>query len=70
MSADEVVKQRLADVLDRSNIPKWVDTEELRAELFKVVKRLLKAEHFATVLVETLNREHDIAFDRERGIQP
>lgn len=70
MSADEIVKQRLADVLDRSRIPKWVDTSDLQAELFKVVSRLLKAERVATVLIETINREFDQGVDRERGIEP
>lgn len=44
MSHDTTIRERLDAVLDRSNIPTWVDQTELRAELFKVVDRMLKAE--------------------------
>ena len=66
--SDEIVRQRLADVLDRSNIPTWVDTSELQAELFKVVSRLLKAERIAALLLEEMNRKFDELNDRDRGV--
>ena len=68
--SDEIVKQRIDGVLERSNIPKWVNTTELKDEMFKVVKRLLKAERFATVLIEALNRQFDASEDSARGLDP
>lgn len=41
-SASDVVSNRLDGVVDRAGLPEWVDTVELKAELFKVVNRLLK----------------------------
>lgn len=52
MSHDTIVRERLDAVLDRSNIPTWVDQTDLRAELYKVVDRMLKAERGATIPTE------------------
>lgn len=45
-----MVRERLDAVLDRSNIPTWVDQTELRAELYKAVDRMLKVERGAADL--------------------
>lgn len=66
--SEAIIRQRLADVLERSNIPPWVDTSELQAELFKVVSRLLEAERIAVLLIEEMNRKFDELSDRDRGV--
>lgn len=67
-SANDEVRSRLKGVLERSNIPVWVDTTELEAELFKVVDRLLKAEQEATKLMLALDQAFNEESDRARGI--
>lgn len=68
--ADDVVRKRINDVIERARLPEWWDDSELREEMFKVVKRLLKAERVATLLIENLNRAFDEQADQERGITP
>lgn len=68
--ADDVVRKRINDVIERARLPEWWDDSELREEMFKVVRRLLKAEKVATILIENLNREFDEQADRDRGITP
>lgn len=68
MSHDSLVRERLDAVLDRSNIPPWVDQSDLRSELFKVVDRMLKAERGAAELAVTLKNAFDRQADAERGI--
>lgn len=68
MSHDTIVRERLYAVLDRSNIPMWVDQSELRAELFKVVDRMLKAERFATILMMGVQNAFDKQVDADRGL--
>jgi len=68
MSHDTIVRERLYAVLDRSNIPMWVDQSELRAELFKVVDRMLKAERFATILTMGVQNAFDKQVDADRGL--
>ncbi len=65
--ADEV-RSRLDGVVDRAGLPEWVDTVEMKAELFKVVDRLLKAEHEATKLMLALDQAFNEESDRARGI--
>lgn len=68
MSQDKIVRERLDAVLDRSNIPTWVDQTELRAELFKVVDRMLKAERGATILAMGVQNAFDKQVDADRGL--
>ena len=70
MSADTIVRERLDAVLDRSNIPTWVDQTELRAELFKVVDHMLKAERFATILTMDVQNAFDKQVDADREVTP
>lgn len=69
-AADDVVRKRINDVIERARLPEWWDDSELREEMFKVIKRLLKAEKGAAVLIENLNRAFDEQADQDRGIKP
>ena len=51
-SASDEVRNRLDDVVDRAGLPEWVDTTELKAELFKVVDRLLKSRAVTEPMIE------------------
>lgn len=67
-SASDEVRNRLDGVVDRAGLPEWVDTAEMKAELFKVVDRLLKAEHEATKLMLALDQAFNEESDRARGV--
>lgn len=68
MSHDKIVRERLDAVLDRSSIPTWVDQTELRAELYKVVDRMLKAERGAMTLLLSVQNAFDKQVDADRGL--
>lgn len=67
-SASDELHSRLDAVVDRAGLPEWVNTVEMKAELFKVVDRLLKAERIATTLIIGLDQAFNEESDRARGI--